>query len=254
MHRIICHTFALLLGLSLWGCSSAPQPEVFPGSQPIPQPVNISLLLDMSGSGNANALEKPDMRDVQRLVDLVNLCGGDLTIVPITADTRYPIVRLRLPIAQPRPVAPPETGDPFARRAAIRAYESKNAAYERHASERDAHNATEIAAFMAEAELLLTANANARHTDIWGAFRRVNTLITEDYSALGQPARNFAVLITDGDHNVQNSTYLPFESDIEILLVNNTTSLGDLTQLQPAPKQFASLVSALDYLQKTVEG
>ena len=245
---------ALLMGLSLWGCSSAPQPVAMPGIQPIPKPVNISLLLDMSGSGNANALEKPGMREVQRLVDLVDLCGGDLTIVPITGDTRYPIVRLRLPAVLPRPVAPPETGDAFARRAAIRAFESESAAYERYASERSAHNATEIADFMAEAEQLLAAKANARHTDIWGAFRRVNTLISEDYSALGQSARNFAVLITDGNHNVQNSTYLPFETDIEILLVNNTTSLGDLTLLQPAPKQFASLVSALDYLQKTVEG
>ncbi len=240
-----------------------------PDSFPNGSPVKIVVAVDFSGSAPNNRIQRPSADDLQPLFELLLEFGGELAILMICDYSDRPLLRARIPeppqipfdnLNETIPPTPPATtGNPFKLAEQQTDYEEKLRVYREKQAENqqvlavfedDLARHQEAAGLILEAfhlDLveLLESRKVCQTTDIWGSVQRADLFLAEPTTAWSSPPSQYAVFITDGLDTV-GQTSASFTSEVQLLLVNGTASLGIFTKL-PHHK-FESTGSALEHL------
>ncbi len=193
-----------------------------------------------------------------------------MAFIGICSDSNFPALRIRV---QPRPYFnpnsftslnkpnPPDTEgiSPFKVEKIQQEYQLKLdrynqseaeklqaiSLYEQDLKQREVIVDREFDQFKTQLQPLLEQPATCQNTDVWGALNRIDLFLNEDTSTWNLQPRNFAVLITDGEHNTEHQPF-QMQSNAEILLVNGAGEVGVLDSLNY--KAFEAPSSAFQYL------
>lgn len=213
----------------------------------------IAVLIDFTQSISTYGVELPTVETLKPLVDLIDKYGGELAIGSIEENPRMPLLRLRLDPPEAPPTPPSTSSDVFTRNKLMRAYRKDREAHEAREEARRARNAEQITVYLNRIEGLLRQGATAGSTDVWGSLRRAETFLMEDPTSWASTPLRFALLVTDGRHNVTSSTYKPPDPSITVLVATGSKAIGDLTRLDPPPRWFESASGAIRFIVTNVE-
>lgn len=217
----------------------------------------IAVLIDFTQSISTYGVELPTVETIKPLVDLIDKHGGELAIGSIEENPRMPLLRLRLDPPEAPPVPPPASTDVFTRNKSMRDYRKDKASHQAREEERRARNAEQITVFENRLEALLRQGPTASATDVWGSLRRAETFLMEDpysWTSSGATPPRFALLVTDGQHNVSSSTYKPLDPSITVLVATGSRAIGNLARLDPSPRWFESTSAAIRFILANMEG
>lgn len=205
--------------------------------QPAPAacpPVQVSVVVDKTGSADRNRTPQPDAAAFDPLYELLLQCGGEIAAGVFGSRDNGPLLRLRID----PPAAPPAPADPTLNplqyddqrreeRKARALADSANLAREKDAYAR-------IQAFDAELEPLLGQATAARCSDIAAGLRRMARFHNEPASNWAVAPRKYLIAVSDGDHNCGPQTLDPVPG-VRVLAVNGAPGLGILAELHAVP-------------------
>jgi len=212
--------------------------------------VAIGVLLDKTESAPEYGVPAPKPDAFAPLIKVVRQNGGDFRAEEITG--RSPDAMVRLHVAPP-PACPPApladtTGNAFIDQELVESYETRKGAYDEAYSRWRATADGDTARFQQDLQRLLAKPAIAKHTDIFDALNRAMCFLGEPQAPGQVLVHRYLLLLTDGRDNV-HAAPVTVPSDIRVLVVNGSGSLGALQSLRPL--RFESLAAAIDFVVKT---
>lgn len=252
----------------------ASQVEVFFKNQPaMVNPGKVAITIDFSGSRETSRIGEITLEDFTSLINAISSQGGEIGVIVICSDSNLPALRIKVdppPYLDPkkfdgvtRPISPNTRSiSPFKAAELKQEYQKKLAQYEQFETEvlktislhkqdlQQWQDSTDrdIDNFKSELKTLLEQPATCQNSDIWGALARADLFLNEDNSTWTLTPKNFAVLITDGEHNTDREL-VPMQSETEILLVNGVgTTIENLDY-----KAFEAPNAAFGYLTHTLK-
>lgn len=242
---------------------------------PIVNPAKIAIAIDFSGSRETSRINQITLDDLSTLIDTISSQGGEIGVIAICADSNFPALRIRIespPYLDPsgfnlavKPTPPKIEGiSPFKAAELQQEYQQQLAQYQQFEAKSEKQIALhkqdlkrwqeqqkqKLNSFQSELKTLLQKPASCQNTDIWGAITRIDLFLNEDSSIWNLTPNNFAVLITDGEHNTDREPVV-MQSEAEILLVNGAGKAGEIGNLNY--KAFEAPVAAFEYLTHTVK-
>ena len=232
--------------VTLTGCGAPPEQSVAaaPPSSPAP-PVKIVCLPDKTASTSWTRVEQVAVEDIDPLIDLVCSRGGELAVGLIRDSSNRGLLRLLVPQPPEAPVEPDTHMNPFLLAEQQAAYAKKLRTYEDEVKKQRTLVEEAVADFSEQLETLLAQPPDAQRTDVWGAISRGELFMAEPDDAWKGTPRKFIIAVTDGLDNVHKQT-VEIRSGAQLLIVNSSGSLGDLSILKPL--RFESASSAVQYL------
>ena len=216
----------------------------FKNQPPIVNPTKIAIALDYTRSRETSRIGQITLDDLSTLMNKISSQGGEIGVIAICSDSNLPALRIRIespPYLDPKdvdfitkPVPPNLEGiSPFKAAELKKDYQKQLAQYQQFEAKalqeialhkqdleqwKDLQN-QKLNSFKSELKTLLAQPANCQNTDIWGAIARIDLFLNEDTSTWKLTPNNFAVLITDGEHNSDREP-VAMQSEAEIILVN----------------------------------
>jgi hypothetical protein len=208
-------------------------------------PVKIAILHDKTESTSWTRTPTLTFDDLAPVIELCGQCGGELAFGLIRDQSNRSLVRLRLEAQPPEPQAAELPRNRFKAAQVKAEQERKRKEYEAQYDEWLGEMQARVAEFRAAVEPLLSSNADAGRTDIWGAAMRADSFLAEDDASWGQKTHRWAVFVSDGQANVQ-TPFAPMRSQAKVLGVNGSASLGVLERLNAM--RFESPKAAFDFI------
>jgi hypothetical protein len=256
MLAVFALALAIALALFASACTTttasttnATTPAATAPGEPL-SPVAIGVLLDKTESAPEYGVPAPKPDEFSPLIEVVRRYGGDFRAGEITG--RSPDTMVRLHVAPP-PACPPApladtTGNAFIDQEAVESYETRKAAYDEAYSRWRVTADGDTTRFQQDLQRILAKPAIAKHTDIFDALHRAMWFLGEPQAPGQAPVHRYLLLLTDGRDNV-HAAPVALPSDIHVLVVNGSGSLGALESLRPL--RFESLAAAVDFIVKT---
>ena len=212
-------------------------------------PARIVVMFDKTGSVGENRVEQPNAEDLDLLFEVLSRVSGELAIGSISDDSNRTLLRLRIDLPPAQPEAPSDETNAYILADLRDEYDDAMVEYQKKLDAWTSATRSRIDTYRDRAAALLSAPANARYTDIWGAVRRAKSFLDEPTPSWGETSR-FVVLISDGDDNVRGDQVEPGHGT-HVAIVNGAAMLGDLGHLDPV--QFESVDAAFRWVVAMVE-
>ena len=249
---------AILVVMSVVGASCRDASQVLgaqanvSAAEASPQPqarcdVRVAVLQDKTRSSPGNRTPQIESADLQALVDVASVCGGEIGFSIIHPKGVQPLVRIRLDAPPaPLPVRPP-SGNSLDSRRETRERVEVEAANALHESEWADEQGSRLGAFEAKVAPLLAFPVDGGRSAIWGAIRAGLAFLNEPVAPgrlQGQPAK-FLAVISDG---VETAGGRPLEvpADVTLIIVNGSGDAGDLESLRGT--RFESIDAAFRFI------
>ena len=208
--------------------SSGPAPTV-PGCA---APLRFVVFQDKTDSGNWNRTPQISAGDLEPIVERATVCGGQVAVGLVGADSNRPLVRLHVDAPPSPPQEPDLEGNPFFAAEALEAYEKEREAYEAAAATHQRRVRSETERFLQQAGELLASAPDQMRTDVWGAVDRGAYVFGEPTDGWALSPQDVLVLITDAEDNVATER-VPLPGGVSVYLVNGNPVLGPLEGLNP---------------------
>ena len=209
-------------------------------------PAKVAIMLDQTTSTLSNRVQMPSMAEFEPLLHFLADSGGELGVGVIRERSNTSLIRCRL---EERPVThtvPPHlSGNVFLRQKMEKAYKDAQAIFDASVVDWSNENKRRLELFRRELMTIIARPINATATDINGAIRRADLFLAEPDEAWSQPARRFAVFVTDGLDNVR-APAAAVHSNTKIVMVNGSANLGTLAALHPI--RIESFSAAVQYI------
>lgn len=214
-------------------------------------PALVCVLVDFTASISRFGVRIPTVDDIMPLLKMIDERGGEIGVGSITEDSSSPLLRLRLRPPAPGLRKPDLDTDVFTRRKRLKRYREQLPEYEAKEKERRVDNKKKIEAFVKRLQVFLETRPDRNATDLFGQMRRAETFLMEDpayWTAHAQePPSRHLVIVSDGRHTVESSTYHKLEDTISVAAVSGVGGLGDLTKIGRRVRWFESAASAVDF-------
>jgi hypothetical protein len=207
--------------------------------------VKIACLPDKTASTSWTRVQQVAVEDLDPLVDLVCSRGGELAVGLIRDSSNRGLLRLTVEQPLEVPTEPDTRMNPFLLAEQQAEYAKKLRAYEDDVKKRQTRVGEAVSDFSEQLVTLLAQPADAQHTDVWGAITRGELFMAEPDDAWKGAPHKFIVAVTDGLDNVHKQR-VEIRSGAQLLIVNGSATLGDLSILKPL--RFESVSSAVQYL------
>jgi hypothetical protein len=222
----------------------------------IEPPIKLALGIDLTDSSNVNRVPTPTIEQIKAMALVVMRRGGDFRIDAIgsKSDTSMIAVSFAEPEAAIPPLEPapnedkvnplerPQVREEYKAKKALHA--SKQKAYGQREAQRNADNQRKFNAVLAKVEPLLKLRGTQKSTDIVGMVKQMNLFFSEPYPTKGQPVREIALLITDGEETVRkHPEAVKFADGTEVIIVCAGGGTGVLKG-----QQFENLDSAIRHI------
>lgn len=240
----------------LVACSSeAPPPTEASPAVETPQvapgrcfPVKVAILQDQTGSAKWTRTQQMTVEELDPLLDLLRVCGGELGFGLIRDRSNRSLLRLRIEAPPARLAAPPKERNPLKNAEVQAEYERKLA--DNQASLRRWNSRTEaaITRFRDELEPLLSQGL-AGTSDVLNALRRADLFLAETPPNWTE-VHLWLVAISDGVDNV-GAPPVALASGANSIVVNGSASLGVFESLNPL--RYESVGPALLKIVESVE-
>jgi len=237
------------------GCSTTPMPaaaksepaQVSAAAQtkPTRSPLRIALIQDKSLSTGETRTPQLKVEDLDPLLELLGLMGGELAVGIIHDRSNLAFARLRIDAGPEEPAAVVESDNPFERRDQRAAQRKLKEKFEEREQSWREDMQTRIGEFQGAVDPMLSMAADANHSPVWDAVKRADLFLSESDSDGNTEPRRYAVLITDGIDDV-GARPVPINSRTRILVVNGAGQLGALAVLKP--QRFESIAAAVRYI------
>lgn len=243
----------LLMGLLFSsGCFIPPNSEAQPikpkeAALPVTAgpPVKIDVMADKTASTQRTRTQQLQPADVDQLIDLLRLRGGDLAVGLIQDQSNRTLLRLRVKVPPSEPEAPSQEGNAFEVAERMEKYKADKNQAAILKREWQAEVDADVEQFRGELSALLEREPNFRRTDVWGAIWRADLFLSESDAGWPQPTHRYLILVSDAQDNVKQPA-TPLRSGAKLILVNGSASLGSIASLNP--ERFESVAAAFDYV------
>ncbi|SYZ72222.1 hypothetical protein TRIP_C20337 [Candidatus Zixiibacteriota bacterium] len=239
-------TALLIIGLlSLGGCTNQ-EGHVEPLIRMQYIPIRVVTFFDITGSAVEHGVPIVDSISMAPIVEYVLENGGEVAIGTIESVSERPLLRLRVDV----PPQPPTDGSQQSQNVFLAAkqkaaYEKRFTSYQSRLKRWKDKNQLAMRGFWQSVRELLAMPAKESSTDVRNAVLRGNAFLSESDASWNGPTLRFAILCTDGEHNVKSQpTIVPVDSTVYILVPGIRE--GCLTSLNPI--KFESLPSAIRYV------
>lgn len=236
------------------GCSNAPAPvaaETAPLVAPVEQtkparsPLRIAFIQDKSLSTGETRTPQLKLEDLDSLLELMGVTGGELAVGIIHDRSNLAFARLRIDAGPEEPAAVVEADNAFERRNQRVAQRKQKEKFEQKEQAWREEMQTRIGEFQNAVEPILSMPADAKHSPVWDAVKRADLFLSESESDGNPEPHRYAVFITDGIDDV-GARPVPIHSGTRILMVNGAGQLGALAVLKP--QRFESIEAAVRYI------
>jgi hypothetical protein len=237
------------------GCSSAPAPSAAEAAarqiaaaaqaKPARSPLRIAVIQDKSLSTGETRTPQLKLEDLDALLELLGLTGGELAVGVIHDRSNLAFARLRVDAGPEEPAAVVESDNPFERRNQRAAQRKLKEKFEQREQAWREEMQTRIGGFQGAVDPMLSMAADAKHSPVWDAVKRADLFLCESESDGNPEPHRYAVFITDGVDDV-GARPVPIHSRTRILMVNGAGQLGALAVLKP--QRFESIEAAVRYI------
>jgi len=243
--KVMLAVFLIVGLLFLGGCSSE-EGQVVQVARSQYIPIRVVAIFDKTGSAAEHGVPIVDSISLAPIVEYVLKNGGEVAIGTIESVSERPLLRLRVDV----PPYPPADGSQSSQNVFLaakekKAYEKRFTSYQSLLKRWKDKNQLAMRGFWQSVRELLAMPAKESSTDVRNAVLRGNAFLSESDASWNGPTRKFAILCTDGEHNVKSQpTIVPVASTVYILVPG--IRVGCLTSLNPI--KFESLPSAIRYV------
>ncbi len=218
--------------------------------QVVAAPVKVVVIQDKTGSTNWTRTPQLTLEDFDAPISLLKRSSGELAFGLIRDSSNRGLVRLHI---DPAPVPPAETartGHVFVDMRAANAYRAARAQYQQQLAVWQSATEANIALFKRQIQPLLDSAPNARASDVFGAIRRADLLLSEPEAAGKERAHRWILVASDGQHNQGPAMANGLSSGARLVCVNSAgESCGSLERFKPLKME--SISSGIRYLIET---
>jgi len=188
-------------------------------------------------------------KDLLELVALLRESGGELGFSLIGEATNLPLLRVRIP-TPPSPPIKPTDDNPFIRAEKTSQFSEATRRYESDYQRWEAEVNQRVNNFLDVSRRRLALPVKDRTSPVYEAIARAQLFLGEQ-SGWPENSRRMIVLQSDCQDTTPHKP-VEMRSDTAVLVVNGSGSLGVLADVQPKPKQFESLSTALESIKTEV--
>jgi len=209
-------------------------------------PIRVVTVFDKTGSSAKHGVPIVDSVSLAPLVNFIVENGGEIAVGTIESVSERPLVRFRVDFPPKPPIDSSKLSpNVFLASKARQTYEKQLVRYRNRLKSWRQDNDLALKEFWNSVRVLLAKPADQSLTDVRNAVLRGNAFLSESSASWNGPTRKFAILVSDGEHNVKiQPTIVPVDS-VEYLLVPGIRE-GCLSSLNPI--KFEGLPSAIRYV------
>jgi hypothetical protein len=208
-------------------------------------PIRVAVMLDQSRSATWTRTPQLGSGDLDAVIDLLRIRGGELALGLIRDRSNRGLVRLRVEPPFAEPEKPRAKGNPFDLEKLRADHANDLAVYRKLQLGWQEQTQEKIAKFKTEIAPLLAQKADAGRTDIWGAVTRAELFLSESDAGWPRSTNRYAVFISDGQNTVKSAP-VAIKSGAKIILVNGANSPGSFVGIKV--NVFESVPAAFQFI------